>query len=265
MVKRLRSAVLLLLLFMLPANGIAAEELHAIKENARTSKLYDRALELITKKIPEAFEKKLSNSGKYIDSITDIFKEKNIPLDIAYLPLVESGFSPLSVGNGDAVGLWQFVRSTGRKYGLKIDSYVDERKDPIKSTYAAARYLKDLHGMFGAWDIALAAYNAGDGKIKRILGRYESARFPQVINRYLARFMAASTVAQDPESYGLKTPVDAQDDEVDFIEIATDKIINLKTIAEENNTTVTAIKELNPALRTNRTPPYPYVLRLPVP
>ena len=265
MMKSLKTTLLLLLISLLPLNVFASQELHAIRVNASTSRLYERALNFFTKKIPDAFEKKLDNSYKYIDTITTIFREKNIPLDIAYLPLIESGFSPLSVGSGDAVGLWQFVRSTGQTYGLKIDKYVDERKDPVKSTHAAARYLKDLYGMFGAWDIALAAYNAGEGKVKRMLTGYRSVRLPDFLRLYLARFMAASTVAQNPEEYGLKTPEDMPDDDAEYVEIKTDGITGLNTIAEQYNTTVKIIKELNPALLTNQTPPYPYVLRLPVP
>lgn len=259
------TALLLLLILLLPLNVFGAQELHAIREKASTSRFYDRALEFFTKKVPEAFEKDLGNSYKYMDTITSIFKEKNIPLDIAYLPLIESGFSHLSVGSGDAVGLWQFVRSTGHRYGLKIDKYVDERRDPEKSTRAAARYLKDLYGMFGAWDVALAAYNAGEGKVKRMLAGYRSVRFPEFLGRYLGKFMAASTVAQNPEEYGLKTPEDTFDEDAELIEVKTVATTSLRALAEQYNTTVKVIRELNPALLTDQTPPYPYVLRLPAP
>ena len=262
MARLLRAMLLLFLLSQLPMNALAAEELHAIKEKASTGKFYERALYFFTKKIPEAFEKQLENSQKYIDVITEVFTEEDIPLDIAYLPLIESGFSPLSVGRGDAVGLWQLVKSTGRKYGLKIDKYVDERKDPVKSTYAAAKYLNDLHRIFGAWDVALAAYNAGAGKIKRIAaGR--SFDLPEVINRYLAKFMAASTVAQNPEKFGIEPPETLYSDYMDYIEITTEEAVSLQAIAEKYDTTVSAIKELNPALLKDSTPPYKYILRLP--
>src|SRR5208283_3416904 len=166
-------SLLLSLSLSLPAHVLAGEELQAITENAVTGKMYERALQFFTEKIPEAFEKKLSESRKYIDVTTRIFIDKDIPLDLAYLPLIESGFSPVSVGRGDAVGLWQLVKGTAKRYGLRIDRYVDERKDPVKSTYAAAGYLRDLYQMFGGWDVALAAYNAGDGKIKQLLSKYK--------------------------------------------------------------------------------------------
>ncbi|MBF0506101.1 MAG: transglycosylase SLT domain-containing protein [Nitrospirae bacterium] len=261
--KKLFILILLLLSLSLPAFVFAGEGLHVIKDKAPTSKMYDRALQFFTEKVPEAFEKRLAESQKYIDVITDIFSEKEIPLDLAYLPLIESGFSPLSVGRGDAVGLWQFVKGTARKYGLRIDRYVDERKDPEKSTYAAASYFKDLYNMFGAWDIALAAYNAGDGKIRRLLRRYKTPHLPRVVDRYMAKFMAASDVAQDPEKYGLTSHSEMTGDWPEYIEIVTDKSVSLSAIAGTYNTTVRMIKELNPALIANVTPPYEYVIRLP--
>ena len=155
----------------------------------------------------------------------------------------------------------ELVRSTARSYGLRVDSYVDERKDPIKSTNAAADYLRDLYVRFGAWDLALAAYNAGEGKITRIFKK-SNENLPWVINRYLAYFMAASTVAQDPETYGFRTSGDAEE-ENDYREITTLSSTSLKAVAEKYRTTVNAIKKLNPALLTDSTPPYPYPIRLP--
>lgn len=263
--RRLLILISLLLSLTLPAHVFAAEELQSIRENATTGKMYERALQFFTEKIPEAFEKKLSESRKYIDVTTRIFSDKDIPLDLAYLPLIESGFSPVSVGRGDAVGLWQLVKGTAKRYGLRIDRYVDERKDPVKSTYAAAGYLRDLYQMFGGWDLALAAYNAGDGKIKQLLSKYKDVHFPDIVNHYLAKFMAAATVAQDPESYGLTPPEDMTDDGPGYSEVITDKSISLRSIAELCNTTVRTLKELNPALITNMTPPYQYVIRLPNP
>ncbi len=263
--RRLFILISLLLYLSSPANVFAAEELHAIIENASTGKMYERALQFFTEKIPEAFEKKLSESQKYIDVTTRIFSDKDIPLDLAYLPLIESGFSPVSVGRGDAVGLWQLVKGTAKRYGLRIDRYVDERKDPVKSTYAAASYFRDLYQMFGGWDVALAAYNAGDGKIRRLLSKYKELHLPGVVNHYMAKFMAAATVARDPESYGITPSEDMTDDAPGYSEVMTDKSISLRAIAEMCNTTVRTIKELNPALITNATPPYQYVIRLPNP
>jgi len=265
--RQLLILISIILSLSLPAYVFAGEDLQIIKEKPATGKMYERALVFFTEKIPDAFKKQLDQSQKYIDLITEVFSDKDIPLDLVYLPLIESGFSPLSVGRGDAVGLWQFVKGTGRKYGLRIDGYVDERKDPVKSTYAAADYLKDLYQMFGAWDIALAAYNAGDGKVRHWLKKYNGVRLPEVVNSYLARFMAASDVAQDPKGYGLAPTkgISAGDDESDYTELITDKPMSLSAIALMYKTTVRIIRELNPALLGNTTPPYEYVLRLPKP
>jgi membrane-bound lytic murein transglycosylase D len=262
MIRLFASTLLLLSLLCLPVNGSAVEELRAIKMREATGKIYDRTIEFFTKKIPEAFEKRLTNAYKYIDLITEIFNEKGIPNDIAYLPLIESGFSPFAVGAGDAVGLWQFMKGTAQKYGLKVDRYVDERKDPVKSTQAAARYLKDLYRSFGAWDLALAAYNAGEGKVKSFY-KGKTVSLPDFINRYLAQFAAASTIAQDPGHFGLTPSEDTQDN--DYLEITTGAEISLKMLAEKYDTTVKAIRELNPALLTDYTPPYAYTMRLPNP
>jgi peptidoglycan lytic transglycosylase D len=254
-------AILLLFLVLLPVSARAGEELNSIKEKDATSKLYKRAIEFFTQKFPEVFRKRLDNSHKYIDLVIDIFQEKKVPLELAYLPLIESEFSPFSVGPGNAAGLWQFMRGTAKKYGLRVDRYVDERRDPVKSTYAAADYLRELYSKFGAWDIALAAYNAGEGKINSLFNR-SGARLPLGINRYLASFMAASTVASNPEEFGFD-PHTRAEETGSYREITTNRITKLKLIAEKFDTTVEAIKGLNPALLGNVTPPYPYTLKLP--
>lgn len=253
--------MLLFFLLLLPVSGRAGQDLNSIKEKEATSKLYERAIEFFTEKFPEVFRKRLDNSNKYIDLVLDIFQEKKVPLELAYLPLIESEFSPLSVGPGDAAGLWQFMRGTAKKYGLRVDKYVDERRDPVKSTYAAADYLRELYSRFGAWDIALAAYNAGEGKINRLFNR-SGSRLPLGINRYLASFMAASTVASNPEEFGFD-PRTKSDETDSYRELTTNGITSLKTIAREFDTTVEVIKGMNPALLGNVTPPYPYTLKLP--
>jgi peptidoglycan lytic transglycosylase D len=259
-----RNCVFLLLLYIIfstPAIGLSGD-LDSIKEKESTGRLYRRAVEFFTVKVPEMFEKRLMNSEKYIDMISGIFAEKRIPVDLAYIPLVESGFSPLSVGRGNAVGLWQMVKGTATKYGLKIDTYVDERKDPLKSSYAAAEYLTDLYESFGTWDLALAAYNAGEGRIKKMFRGSESAELPPVLKSYLAKVMAASVVARNPEDYGFQ-PRRTGVKEQNCRNIATSKKITLAQLAEDFDTTVMEIKKRNPALLRDTTPPYPYKICLP--
>jgi membrane-bound lytic murein transglycosylase D len=264
MVRFLLSALFAVMLLAVPVIGGAVEELYERPNKAETSKVYERAVEFFTKKIPETFRERLANSQSYIGMIKAIFTQKGVPSELAYLPLIESGFSPLSVGPGDAVGLWQFMRGTARQYGLRIDDYVDERKDPLKSTFAAADYLRYLYSLFGAWDVALAAYNAGEGRIKGISNIYNSKSTPAITRRYVPHFMAAFTVATNARLYGF----DHDEEEIGitetYREILSPKAVSLKMLARTHGTTVQEIVRLNPALLTDTTPPYPYRIRLPL-
>lgn len=263
----LRYFLFMLLTFSIvavPTTGGAAQELHAIKDNAPANKMYERAVDFFTKKIPETFKERLSNSTKYIEMINDIFSEKGIPAELAYLPFIESGFSPLSVSAKGTVGLWQFVTSTAKRYGLRIDPYVDERKDPVKSTEAAAQYLSDLHSMFGAWDLAVAAYNAGEGRMRGVRDIYRSKTTPTITKQYLPKLLAVFAVANDPERYGFELDNKEMAGEPDYHEVTTNGAVTLRSLAKHYNTTSGEIKLLNPALLTDNTPPYRYTIRVPV-
>jgi membrane-bound lytic murein transglycosylase D len=200
-------------------------------------------------------------------------RARGLPDDLLYLCLIESSFFPFSVSQTQTMGLWQFTYGTGRKYGLKIGPWLDERKDPVKSTHAAASYLQDLHGQFGEWLWVVAGYNTGNEGLKRALKRISPAsaspfdpKIPikPLTRDYVAKFVASALIAREPERYGFRNI--AYDTHLNYDEVLLTESLSLKTIAERANTTADAIMKLNPALLRNTTPPQekPFLLRLPV-
>jgi membrane-bound lytic murein transglycosylase D len=240
--------------------------------NPVAAKAVDRNIALFAERIKERFSIWLLRSGKYLELMKEILKKKNIPEDIAFLPLIESGFNPNAYSVARAVGPWQFIASTGRRYGLKIDWWRDERKDPVKSTEAAADYLKDLYEMFGSWNLAMAAYNAGEGKILKALNRSKSDDYWALLStrhiknetkEYVPRFIAAKLIATDPDNYGF---IDQEyHPPLRYDEVIIDKPVDLDIAAECAETTLETIRELNPELRRWSTPPNisSYTLRIP--
>ena len=215
------------------------------------------------------FSQALSRSGRYVPRMSTILQKEGVPQELAYLPLIESGFRTQAVSRAGAVGPWQFIRQTGQRYGLRIDQYVDERRDPVKSTHAAARYLKDLYEMFGNWHLSLAAYNTGERNISRILGKGVADDFWQMSDRgylyqetenYVPQFLAALQIAEEPEAYGFEPP-EEQPLHYDLVNIT--KPLTLATVAQLSGTTTDTIKELNPALHRGVVPPQGYAVRLP--
>jgi len=213
----------------------------------------------------------LDRSARYIPVMKQIFKEKNLPEDLVYVSMIESGFNPYAVSWCRAVGAWQFMPATGKLYGLKIDWWIDERKDPIKSTNAAAEHLKDLHNLFGSWPLALASYNAGAGKVQRAVLKTRSDDFwdlkasryikPETKN-YIPKYMAATIIAKNPEAYGFTVTAG---DPYKFDEVVIEESTDLRLIARCAGCTYQDIKELNPEIKRWVTPPQydKYTLRIP--
>lgn len=227
---------------------------------------------LFTGKIKEKFSLWLSRSGKYIELMKDILKQNNIPEEIVFLPLIESGFNPNAYSPARAVGYWQFIASTAKRYGLEINWWRDERKDPVKSTIAAANYLRDLYNMFGSWNLAMAAYNAGEGKIIRALSKSKVDDYWELLNtryiksetkNYVPKFIAASLIANSPEYFGFDNL--EYHNPLDFDYVTLDSPVDLEVAARCAETDVQTIKELNPELRRWCTPPdvTEYNLRIP--
>ncbi len=232
----------------------------------------NRSLNLFSNRIKESFSVWLERSARYVEIMQDVLKEKNIPTDLVFLPLIESGFNLNAYSRAHAVGPWQFIESTGKRYGLIIDWWRDERKDPIKSTKAAANYLKDLYRMFGSWELALAAYNAGEGRISRALKRtysddyWDLRRTNQIrdeTKNYVPHFIAATMIAKKPEDFGFHL-LDYHEP-LEYDEITLYEPLDLEVIAQCANTTIKEIRRLNAELRRWSTPPHipKYTIKLP--
>jgi len=211
----------------------------------------------------------LSRSGRYVPGMSTILRRRGLPQELAYLPLIESGFRPHAVSRAGAVGPWQLIAATGRRYGLRIDRYVDERRDPVKSTHAAARYLKDLYAMFGNWHLSLAAYNNGEHNIARILETRQVEDFWEMRRRgylctetadFVPLFLAALRIAETPETYGFAAPTE-QPLRYDLVRLT--RPLSLATVARLSGTSTGTIKELNPALHRGVLPPHGYAVRVP--
>lgn len=200
-------------------------------------------------------------SGRYRDLIVPILQDAGLPEDLFYLSMIESGFNPRAYSRAHAVGLWQFMRSTGRHEGLRIDNWVDERRDPVKSTHAAAKHLRSLHEEFGDWRLAAAAYNSGRGRVRRAIEKAGSNNFwelelPRETRNYLPLLMAAAVIAKDPARFGFETP--PVDEAITWDQVKLTELIDLKTAARLLGISdVDPLRALNPELRNVFTPHRP--------
>jgi len=238
----------------------------------RTAKI-DRHVQFFSYQIRDRFEQWLSRFERYRPSVQNIFSEFKLPVDLVFLSLVESGFNTNAVSRAKAVGPWQFMKPTAKLYGLRVDNWVDERRDPVKSTFAAAQYLRDLYQLFGSWPLAMAAYNAGEGKVGRSMARLkikdpdfwsllDTRLLRAETKEYVPRFVAAAQIAKDPSRFGFnilpQTPVE-------YEEVAITRPVHLKAAAKAAGVSFEEMKGLNPELRRDMTPPDPlYILKVPV-
>ncbi|MFP7753467.1 LysM peptidoglycan-binding domain-containing protein [Thermodesulfobacteriota bacterium B35] len=218
------------------------------------------------------FRRWLARSTRYLPLIRRELQQAGLPADLAYLAMIESGFNPSAYSRAHAAGLWQFIRGTGRNYGLRIDSWVDERREPEKATRAAVAYLSSLYNEFNDWYLAVAAYNAGEGKIRRAIKRYRTRDFWQLARhrylrletkRYVPKLIAAIMIARNPEKYGF-TDVEYQDP-VRYEMVKVPPRTDLAAVAVAAGTSVKEIRRLNNELRRNLTPPRRDGYRLKIP
>ena len=220
-----------------------------------------------------SFSRWLSRSSRYIPMMKEILKSQGMPEDLVYVAMIESGFHLHARSWANAVGPWQFISGTGRRYSLRIDQWIDERKDPVKATTAAALYLKELYGLFkGDWYLAAAGYNAGENKILRAIDMYNTSDFWELsrgsylkreTKEYVPKLLAAAIIAKDPARYGFSDVAYLPPIEFDTVKIPSRT--DLELVAKLSGTAYENIKELNPDLRHWCTPPnYPdYELKIP--
>ena len=198
------------------------------------------------------FERWLKRSGRYMELFREVLHKEGLPPDLVHLVFVESGFNLNARSVSAAVGPWQLLRGTARMFGLNVNQWVDERKDPEKSSVAAARYLKHLYSVFGDWPLALASYNAGEGTVLRAIktqgtSNYWDLKLPRQTEDYVPQFMAVLAITHDPERYGFDSvPLD---DPMEFDQIAFKGSVDLHSVAKMAGCSYEDLKLLNPAVK----------------
>ncbi len=263
-----------------PPGPLSPEDLDIIEEDVYEgaelpvvmNKKVENWIEFFQTRGRKRFLRWLTRSQRYMPMMKRKLRENDLPEDLVYMALIESGFNPKAYSRAKASGPWQFIYGTGKRYGLQANWWIDERRDPEKSTQAAVEYLKDLYERFNCWYLSAAAYNAGEGKISRAMKRYRTDDYwemskyrylrPETKN-YVPKLIAAMLIAKDPDAYGFTSIPYLEPLEYDKVTVpdATD----LRVIARLSGTTYKKIKGLNPELRRWCTPPdYPgYQVKIP--
>ena len=205
---------------------------------------------------------------QYGPMLERILNEYELPEELAYLAMIESGLNPKAYSRAKATGMWQFMYSTGKKYGLQRNWYIDERRDPEKATHAAAKFLLDLYKEFDHWYLALAAYNGGPGRVHRATRLHQTSDFwqlhslPRETRNYIPYYLAAAIISSDPTSYGFKTPK-TKPHKYEVVEIQ--QSADLAVLANSAGTSLKTLKAYNPELRQSATPvEVTYQLKIPV-
>lgn len=221
------------------------------------------------------FQRLLKRRGLYADIIRQRLRRRDMPEELLYMAMMESGLSPWAVSRASAVGVWQFMGPTAVQYGLRVDAWVDERKDPVRATDAALDYLEWLHDRYDSWYLAAAAYNAGPGRVDRVLRRHAQGRtgqeelywevinhLPRETREYVPRLVAATLLAEDPAQYGFDVEVDAP---YSYDRVFVPGGTSLARVAESLDLAPRLLRDLNPHLIRGVTPPgEAYPVRVPV-
>jgi len=231
-----------------------------------SNKKVEQCISFFKSKGRKQFELYLSRYAKYNDMVQNILTEYSLPEELIYLAMIESGLNPKAYSRAHASGMWQFIYSTGVRYNLNRNWYIDERRDPIKATHAACQYLSDLYQEFDNWYLALAAYNAGSGRITRAQRLHRTSDFwqlhalPRETRNYVPFFLAATIICREPAKYGFIIP---PNDPWKYDEVELEKSADLSILAQSAGISLKTLKEYNPELRQSATPSNAYTLRIP--
>ena len=215
----------------------------------------------------------LERSSRYLPLMKSVLKENGLPTDLVYVALIESGFSPKALSRANAVGYWQFIYGTGKRYGLRIDGFVDERRDPVLSTRAAANYFKNLYSLFESWHLALAAYNSGEGRVHRTVLRHYNRNFwflssrkalPRETRNYIPKLIAAIQISKNPKKYGFYNLEYQEPINYELLKIKNP--VSLIKLAKQMGIPSEELKKLNPMYKGEYVPIYEEEsnLRIPV-
>jgi membrane-bound lytic murein transglycosylase D len=217
-----------------------------------------------------AVENWLGRAGQYLPMVVDIFRQKGLPDELVFTAMIESGFNPVAVSHAGAKGLWQFMAPTARRYGLRVDEWLDERLDPEKSTIAAARHFLDLYATFGSWNLAKAAYNAGEQRVLSAIRSVGTRDFWKLASgdslkeetrNFVPAIHAAATIAREPERFGFVVTLQ---EPVQYERVTVPGATSLARLARLAGLPLEELERLNPELTLKQTPPgVPHALKVP--
>lgn len=249
----------------------AVKDLQSFHLNETEAPIVDRELEYIPTEVNPMvdkwiayfqgrgrphMERYLARSARYEKLMKRVLTENGLPEDLFYIAMIESGFSSSAVSHASAVGYWQFIRGTGKRYGLEISKLVDERRDPVLATQAAADYFRGLYSVFGSWYLSMASYNVGENRVKREISKHQTrdfwelarkSRLPVETLNYVPKFIAAKMIGKDPAKYGFGD-IDYLP-AIEYDSIILEKPVNLRVMAEKMNYNYEDFKALNPKFK----------------